>query len=628
MALYDLFRDDPHFADPRASVLARAAGQSSGRDGGLLSSLGGEGGMPLGMRILMLGSAIQSMGGRQNGTIPQILQLHWQNAAARERGVQEAQERERALRSALAFAEKTGNRELIEGLQSGAIDPSAVVKIGIDMVFDAYRKSLEPPPPADAQQEMFERMLGGAGGTGEAAPPVSSGGAAPPVSSGGAEAAGPPVSFGGIEFPLPGEAPSFEDAFASGPSLTAPVPETRAEPEDPQLAQARENLRIPDLTSEELFDLRLGGAKNLGENVAKLREKRRAAAEEAQGLFPGNSFEASVYNWLISKEGADPTKLRQFALTKTFTDANGVSYFISPPMSDSDRGSVRVTDREGNTKTMSLEELARNFGADAGTPPAGEARIPAGEAQAPAAKTFDDWAVKETAVNPAVPKTADAMEALADDFIQLRKLPASRRSATAEEAKGRAIWAGSYRSFPAALENFDALSEARNTYPMMVRDRLPEGMQLERFAMSERGKRATDAIKNVVIAYTFALSGAQTPEKEWERNFQLVMPHPADGPEVVAAKKEILKGFMDTIKMRTVRDIPFSEAMAPIFNPEEVLANAGAAQPGRKPEVAMPPGDTMPPPEAFEFLRKNPDKRRLFDERYGAGWADYVLGRE
>lgn len=132
-----------------------------------------------------------------------------------------------------------------------------------------------------------------------------------------------------------------------------------------------------------------------------------------------------------------------------------------------------------------------------------------------------------------------------------KPVPARSLRPTESQIKGEAILAGTKGSIQPALNNFGELSDWRNTSANTL-NALPLGIGsgLARALKSTKGQVGEDAVRNIVTNYIYALSGAQAPETEVQRNMALVMPNMTDGAEAIAAKKARLGDMIETLKAR------------------------------------------------------------------------------
>jgi hypothetical protein len=128
---------------------------------------------------------------------------------------------------------------------------------------------------------------------------------------------------------------------------------------------------------------------------------------------------------------------------------------------------------------------------------------------------------------------------------------AKAKDKTVDQAKGEAILQGAEGSFAPAQANFKELGNWQNTLATAT-DILPFGLSrsLPRAFMSEKGQVGQDAVRNIVSNYIYALSGAQAPETEVQRNMALVMPSVTDSPETITAKHSRLQDMINTLRTR------------------------------------------------------------------------------
>lgn len=71
-----------------------------------------------------------------------------------------------------------------------------------------------------------------------------------------------------------------------------------------------------------------------------------------------------------------------------------------------------------------------------------------------------------------------------------------------------------------------------------------------RWIQSSDYQVAYDAARNVVQSYIYAVSGAQAPDTEVERNMQLVLPAIGDSKEALAEKKKRLDRMVEAIRIK------------------------------------------------------------------------------
>jgi len=99
-------------------------------------------------------------------------------------------------------------------------------------------------------------------------------------------------------------------------------------------------------------------------------------------------------------------------------------------------------------------------------------------------------------------------------------------------------------------------------------------------------------------------------------------------PKIVRARLGEVKTILE--KYQGIRESAYERDYGVKFSPERLTrerqqAGASPAQEAAPARPASAPASI--PPNAIEFLRKNPNLRKQFDEKYGAGASDSVLGK-
>jgi hypothetical protein len=99
-------------------------------------------------------------------------------------------------------------------------------------------------------------------------------------------------------------------------------------------------------------------------------------------------------------------------------------------------------------------------------------------------------------------------------------------------------------------------------------------------------------------------------------------------PKIVRARLGEVKTILE--KYQGIRESAYERDYGVKFSPERLTRERQQA--GASPTQEAPPARTASapasiPPNAIEFLRKNPNLRKQFDEKYGAGASDSVLGK-
>lgn len=118
-----------------------------------------------------------------------------------------------------------------------------------------------------------------------------------------------------------------------------------------------------------------------------------------------------------------------------------------------------------------------------------------------------------------------------------------QRKPTETEIKGRTLYTNAVGDYKTADQLFNSL----NSTGELLSGELGRG---GRIFQSAEFQKASDATKNVVQSYIYAVSGQQAPEQEVARNMSLVMPAIGDSKEAVAAKRARLGNMMKAIEAR------------------------------------------------------------------------------
>lgn len=168
---------------------------------------------------------------------------------------------------------------------------------------------------------------------------------------------------------------------------------------------------------------------------------------------------------------------------------------------------------------------------------------------------------------------------------------------TESEAKGNSLFEGAKDQFTTAVDNWDALALPRNSIGSQMGE-------AGKYAMTEEGQRATNAIRQVAQNYIYALSGQQAPDSEVLRIMSLVMPSPSDWPGTRADKKILLYSMMRSIKSRTSEGLGKDAEGNTIEYTPEAMKKAKVNESLR---VADPTAEIPPMDEAAKKLGIKPE---------------------
>lgn len=112
-----------------------------------------------------------------------------------------------------------------------------------------------------------------------------------------------------------------------------------------------------------------------------------------------------------------------------------------------------------------------------------------------------------------------------------------------DQVKGEVLIANAEADFQQADQLFNALGNSKDLAAGY-------GGSLGRFFQSPDYQVASDSIVNVVQSYIYAVSGAQAPEQEVQRNAKLVTPTLMDSPKAREAKRRRLEAMMEAIRVK------------------------------------------------------------------------------
>jgi len=184
----------------------------------------------------------------------------------------------------------------------------------------------------------------------------------------------------------------------------------------------------------------------------------------------------------------------------------------------------------------------------------------------------------------------------------------ANKGPTESEAKGNSLYEGAKNQFTTAVDNWDELALPRNTIGSQTGE-------IGKYAMTEGGQRATNAIRQVAQNYIYALSGQQAPDSEVARIMSLVMPSASDFPGTRADKKVLLYSMMRAIKSRTSQGLKPGELE---LTPE----NYKKAKLDPKLKVADPTAEIPPLPDmaksngiSIETWKQHPELWDAFDSQ-------------
>lgn len=123
-------------------------------------------------------------------------------------------------------------------------------------------------------------------------------------------------------------------------------------------------------------------------------------------------------------------------------------------------------------------------------------------------------------------------------------------------------------------------------------------------------------------------SGAQISPEEFEGDFKTFFPQPGDNRETLQQKARARAEAMEGMKAesRGASEQMFGQAGAAAAPDQVPQAPTVAPQA----PTAAPKGPTSPPPQAVDFLRKQPSPEIIaqFNAKYGPGAAEAILGQQ
>lgn len=114
---------------------------------------------------------------------------------------------------------------------------------------------------------------------------------------------------------------------------------------------------------------------------------------------------------------------------------------------------------------------------------------------------------------------------------------------TESEVKGRTLLRNVEGDYQKVTKTFDVLDD---TVGQISQEFGPVG----RLFQGGEYQATSDGVRNIIQSYIYAVSGAQAPEAEVERNMQLVMPRLLDKAEARKQKRQRLEGMMSAIRAR------------------------------------------------------------------------------